>query len=391
MKIAFVVQRYGLEVNGGAELLCRQVAEHLVQYTDVDVVTTCAIDYITWKDEYKPGVETLNGVTVRRFPVDFERNVKSFNTISEFVFNHPHSSEDELQWMKEQGPYSTPLLDFLSENRNNYDVFIFFTYLYCTTFFGLPLVADRAILVPTAHDEPPIYLTMFQSVFHLPRAILFNTEEEEKFVNSMFQTQDIPYDIVGVGVDVPQIVDPSDFSRKYDLNTFIVYAGRIDESKGCRELFDYFLRYKLDTESPVKLVLMGKPVMNIPKHPDIIPLGFVSDEEKFSGIMASDLLLMPSRFESLSMVLLEAWLCNRPVLVNGGCTVLKGQCRRSNGGLWYENYDEFKECLDQLIKNKELSDVMGRSGKKFVEENYCWEIIERKYWKNIERFIVSRK
>lgn len=389
MRLCFVVQRYGIEVNGGAEFLCREVAEHLVKYADVDVVTTCAIDYVTWKDEYIPGVETLNSVTVRRFPVDYERNTVNFNRLSGIVFCNPHTFEDEIEWMRQQGPYSTPLLKFLSENRDNYDVFIFFTYLYCTTFFGLPLVADRAILVPTAHDEPPIYLSIFESLFQLPQMFFFNTEEEKKFVNSKFHVTAISGDIIGVGVDAPENADSSAFKQEYGTEKFILYVGRIDESKGCRELFDYFIRYKAETDSRVKLVLMGKPVMKIPDHPDIVSLGFVSEQEKFGGIAASELLVMPSRFESLSMVLLEAWQCTRPVLVNGGCEVLKGQCCRSNAGLWYENYEEFKECLDHLLVNKELSAVMGRSGKKFVEENYRWEVIEEKYLRNIERFVAG--
>jgi len=391
MRLCFVVQRYGREVNGGAESHCREIAEHLVKYADIDVVTTCAIDYVTWKNEYTPGVETLNGVTVRRFPVDYERNIENFNRLSEAVLCHPHSYEDEIEWMRQQGPYSTHLLEFLSENKDNYDVFIFFTYLYCTTFFGLPLVADKAMLVPTAHDEPPIYLSIFESLFCLPQAFLYNTEEERKFVNSKFQVGAIPSDIIGVGVDVPQKIDLSAFKQKHGVDKFIIYIGRIDESKGCEALFEYFIRYKAETCSPVKLVLMGKPVMKVPDHPDIIPLGFVSEQEKFDGIAASELLIMPSKFESLSMVLLEAWHCTRPVLVNGGCEVLKGQCCRSNAGLWYENYDEFKECLDYLLENKELSDVMGRNGKKFVEENYSWEIIENKYLQNLERYIAGRR
>lgn len=391
MRLCFVVQRYGREVNGGAEFLCREVAEHLVKRAEIDVVTTCAIDYVTWKNEYTQGIETLNGVTVRRFPVDYERNTTRFNRHSEAVLCGPHSYEDEIEWMRQQGPYSTPLFEFLSENRDNYDVFIFFTYLYCTTFFGLPLVADKAILVPTAHDEPPIYLSIFESLFRLPQMFFFNTEEEKSFVHSKFHVAAIPGDIIGVGVDAPQNADASAFKQKYGIDKFILYAGRIDESKGCNELFDYFIRYKAETDSRVKLVLMGKPVMKIPAHPDIVSLGFVSEQEKFDGIAASELLIMPSRFESLSMVLLEAWQCTRPVLVNGGCAVLKGQCCRSNAGLWYENYDEFKECLDHLLENKELSAVMGRGGKKFVEENYSWETIENKYLQNIEQFIAGRK
>ena len=155
LRIAYVVQRYGLEVNGGSEVHCRLLAERLARFHDVDVLTTCAIDYVTWKDEYPEGVTSLNGVSVRRFKVDYPRN-KAFDEMSSRVFGGPHTEEDEIQWMKLQGPYSSKLLAWLDEHKTSYNVFVFQTYLYCTTFFGLPIVSDRAVLVSTAHDEPPI-------------------------------------------------------------------------------------------------------------------------------------------------------------------------------------------------------------------------------------------
>jgi len=385
MKLAFVVQRYGLEVNGGAELLCRTVAEHLSKKISIEIITTCAIDYITWKNEYPPGTSEVNNVTIRRFPVDSPRDIIKFNTFSELIFNHDHKQDDEIEWMKLQGPYSSELLNYIKENENCYDLFIFFTYLYCTTFFGLPLVSNKAILVPTAHDEKPIYLSIFNVLFHLPQAILYNTEEERRFVNLKFKNESIPHDIIGTGIDVPDTIEPAAFERHYGLKNFIVYAGRIDESKGSKELFNYFIRYKKEYPSSLKLVLLGKAVMKVPNHPDIFPLGFVSEQDKYNCIMASELLVMPSPFESLSIVLFEAWHCNKPVLVNGNCGVLKGQCIRSNGGLWYTNYDEFKESLEILLKNENMKKNLGENGKRFVDENYRWEIVEEKYCEMFKR------
>lgn len=70
LRVALVVQRYGLEVNGGAELLCRMIAERLASRHSVEVLTTCAVDYVTWKNEYAPGLAEVNGIPVRRFRVD---------------------------------------------------------------------------------------------------------------------------------------------------------------------------------------------------------------------------------------------------------------------------------------------------------------------------------
>lgn len=384
MKLAFVVQRYGLEVNGGAELLCRFVAEHLSKYCEVEIITTCAKDYISWRDEYKPGKDNVNGITVWRFPVDAPRDIQDFNKISEKVFTKAHNKEEEIVWMKRQGPYSTDLLNFISDHKDIYDFFIFITYLYCTTFFGLPLVKNKAILVPTAHDEPPIYLSIFKSLFKLPKAIIYNTVEEKKFVESKFCIQNISNDTIGVGIDMPEKMDGRDFKAKYGVCNFIIYAGRIDESKGCHKLFEYFLRYKKETQSEIKLVLLGKPVMKVPEHPDIFSLGFVSEQDKFNGIKAAQLLIMPSKYESFSMAIMESWLCNRAVLVNGDCRVLKGHATKSNGGLWYQNYEEFGECLSLMLSNEKLRDCMGKNGKMYVEKNYSWNNVEKKYLKLLE-------
>jgi len=380
LKIAFIVQRYGEDVNGGAELLCRRIAEHLSRHYCIEVITTCAKDYITWRNEYSPGKDTVNGITVWRFPVDNPRDIQKFNRFSEKIFgSERRSAEDELEWMKLQGPYSSELLSFIKDNKDNYDYFIFFTYLYCTTFFGLPIVREKALLVPTAHDEPPIYLSIFDVLFKLPLALIYSTEEEKKFVGSKFKNEKIPSEIIGVGIDIPEEINADSFKQKYKVDNYIIYVGRIDESKGCKELFQYFIRYKKEAQSNIKLVLLGKPVLKVPEHPDIMPLGFVSEQDKFNGIKAAELLIMPSKYESLSMVIMETWLCNNAVLVNGNCEVLKGHCLRSNGGLYYTNYEEFRASLNLLLMNSQLRTRMGENGRRYVEENYGWEKIENKY------------
>ena len=149
-RVAFVVQRCGLEVNGGAELLCRMVAERLARHLKVEVLTTCALDYMTWENHYPPGEERMGELRIRRFPVERLRDVDSFNRLSESVRARKGklSVADEEAWMREQGPWSPDLLEYLKANREEYGAFIFVTYLYATTYFGLPLVRDKALLVP---------------------------------------------------------------------------------------------------------------------------------------------------------------------------------------------------------------------------------------------------
>lgn len=392
-RIAFVVQRYGLEVNGGSELHCRLIAERLSDQYHVEVLTTKAVDYISWENHYPNDVDLINGVTVRRFATEHPRDINKFNRYTDRLMSKTDRTLlDEYEWMRLQGPASYALLNYLEVHQNSYDAIIYFTYLYFTTYFGLQIAPGRSVFVPTAHDEPPIYFSMFRPIFHLPRYIAFNTPEERKFIHSRFGNEYIPNDIVGIGVDIPDHVPgEQQFRDKFQiLGDFVLYVGRIDESKGCKEMIDYFLRFKQDCPSRIKLVLLGKPVMDIPEHPDIVPLGFVSDEDKFGAMQAAKVLIMPSKYESLSMVVLESMYMKTPVLVNGQCEVLKGHCERGNGGLYYFNYEEFKACLSFLCNQTDIGKRLGVQGKKYVEECYSWPVILDKVKHAIE-YVSERR
>lgn len=392
MKIAFIVQRYGLDITGGSELLCRLIAEHLSKYYNIEVLTTCAKDYITWRNEYKEGEETINDILVRRFKVAKERNPLIFGVYSKKVFKWFHTKRAELKWLDLQGPYSPALLDFLVKNEARYDLLIFFTYRYWSSYHGIVNLPHKSFLVPTAEHEPTINLKIFKPIFHKPRAIIYCTLEEKELINKVSSNDNIPGEIIGMGIDMPNKCNPEDFKKRYNLDSdFVIYIGRIDPNKGCQEMFDYFLKYfKMNPSSTLKLVLIGKEVIPIPKHNNIVHLGFVSEEDKFSALKASRFLIMPSQYESLSIVTLEAWFLLRPVLVNGRCEVLKGQCQRSNGGLYYNNYDEFADRLDYMLQNDSIIEQLGQQGNAYVNRHYTWEIIEKKYIKLIEAFQNSK-
>ncbi len=388
-KILFVVQRYGLEVNGGAELHCRQLAERLKDEYDVSVLTTCAIDYVTWKNEYKEGIEHINGVKVIRKKVDFERNQKKFNKISAKLNNEKDNINLGIEWQEAQGPHSAELIKYLEDHKDDYDVIIFLTYLYYTTYFGLKVAPEKSILIPTAHDEPPIYYSIFNETFNLPKAILYSTTTERDFVNKRFKNDYIESDIVGLGVDINENAQDINLEKTFGIkDDYVVYIGRIDESKGCKEMFEYFLEYKKTYGSNLKLVLAGKSAMEIPRNKDIVTLGFVSEDEKVNLIRKSKLLILPSKFESLSLSTLEAMYLKVPVLLNGKCEVLKQHAILSNGGLYYENKWEFIETLDYLIRNSKIAERMGENGRKYVDVNYKWDVIIEKLKKNIENLIM---
>ncbi|MEM4313068.1 MAG: glycosyltransferase family 4 protein [Thermoplasmata archaeon] len=387
IKIAFVVQRYGLEVSGGAELHCRLLAEHLAKYFDIDVLTTCAVDYITWRNYYKPGIEILNGVRVIRFPVDCARRKWIFGGLSRIVYNLPHPEFLEKWWMKAQGPYSTELLKYIENKKNNYSCFIFFTYLYCTTFYGLPYVKNKSILIPTAEDTPQLRLKIFKNVFNTAKMIIYNTPEEKSLINSLFENDNIISEIIGVSINIPPKIEPERFRNRYGIrDKFILYIGRITVDKGCDQLIEYFIRYKKEKPDSVKLVLIGKNYMNIPHHPDIVHTGYIMDEDKFSALKGAEALVLSSRYESLSMVLLEAWSMEKPVLANRECNVVEGQLQRSKGGLLYSNYNDFKNALNTLLNDKNFAHEIGKAGHRYFIDNYSWDRIEKKYLEIIENF-----
>jgi glycosyltransferase involved in cell wall biosynthesis len=380
MKLAFVVQRYGLEINGGAELHCRWVAEHLKKHAGVEVLTTKAADYITWKNSYRRDEEEVNGIPVRRFPVVRARDPRRFGRLQDWLLRHEHQEADELRWLDEEGPRAPALIQYLKDNASSYDYFFFFSYRYYHSYWGIKAVPQRSILVPTAERDPVVGFRIFQDLFRTPRAIVYNSVEERKMINDVSGNHQVPGDVVGVGTEVPGRYSGEAFRRKHTLpGPYVLYLGRIDENKGCHKLFEYFLRFKRESGSGVKLVLAGSTVMQVPSDPDIHYLGFLGDVEKFDALDGAELLVMPSFYESLSMVMLEAWAMGKPVLANALCDVLKGQCLRSNGGLYYETYPEFREALSLLLNSPRLRAALGENGRRYYEANYAWDVIEKKY------------
>ncbi|MBI3490809.1 MAG: glycosyltransferase family 4 protein [Acidobacteria bacterium] len=420
MRIAFIVQRYGTEVLGGSEYHCRLIAERLASQHDVEVLTTCARDYITWKNEYAEGPDRIRGVTVRRFANSGTRDIDAFNEYSDWIFNHPHGRTDEMEWLKQQGPWCPALIEYLRRQRQQYDVLVFFTYLYAPTVLGLEVNPTRSVLVPTSHDEPAIRLDIYKEVFSRPAALLFNTDSERSFVHEQFSNLPPIEDIVGVGVDLPQSQpyprtparaeeepnqsneDPDGstsedddaaareypshllargaiFRRRHRLyGPILLYGGRIDPGKGCEELIHYFSEY-VKEGGEATLALMGVKLMSLPEEPFIRFAGLLSDRERLQALEAATVVACPSPFESLSLLALEALSVGTPILANARSAVLVEHCVRSNGGLYYADRDEFVECLRVLIRDERLRAALGRNGRDYVRKNYRWDVVLGKY------------
>ena len=421
MRIGFVIQRYGTEVLGGSEHLCRLIAERLAGRHQVEVITTCARDYITWKNEYPEGADRVRGVTVRRFANARTRDLDSFNKYSDWIYANQHTRQDEIEWLKQQGPWAPALVDYLQRQHQSYDVLVFFTYLYAPTVLGLKVDPSRSVLVPTAHDEPAIRLGIFQEVFSQPAAIVYNTDAERRFVRANFHLRAIAEEVVGIGIDVPPGSAPAEeqadedegrievaprdeqeeeepshnedsptfrrhlarrgetFRRRHRLHgPFALYGGRIDAGKGCEELIEYFSAYARDGGEGT-LVLMGVKMMPIPEEPFIRFAGRLPDQERLQALEAATVVVVPSPFESLSIIALEGFAAGTPILVNARSEVLVDHCRQSNAGLYYADRDEFIECLTLLMGNEELRAAMGRNGREYVRRNYRWDVVMAKY------------
>jgi len=380
MKLVIVVQRYGAEINGGSELHARYVAERLSAHADVRVLTTCARDYVTWRNEWAPGEERVNGIPVERFAVARERDTIDFRDRSSRLFGERHSIHDELGWLESQGPTSPTLMKRLSRVADDCDFLLLFSVRYSPAFYGARFAAQKAVLVPTAERESALGLSIFPPIFRGVRAIMYNSFEERALITTLSSNTHVPGVVVGIGSQIPDAVDPARARSNFGLhNPFIIYVGRIDANKGCADLFRNFIEYTDRLSRPLDLVLIGTPVLPIPEHPRIKHLGFVADQDKFDAIAGAELLVMPSPYESLSMVALEAWGLGRPVLASARCDVLVGQCVRSNAGLYYEDAREFFAALDRILSDPALAATLGRNGRAFFARHYSWPVIERKY------------
>jgi glycosyltransferase involved in cell wall biosynthesis len=336
-----VVQRCGLEVNGGAELACLEVAREMSKVWDVTIVTTCARDYSTWENFYEAGAVEIDGVRVLRFKVDGPRSPFFDNLCRDALARgSSFTTQEHEAWMRAQGPYSTGLLRYVEANRDEFDLWIFYTYLYATTYFALPLVRERALLVPFAHDEWPIHLPAFDAFFKLPRRLIFSTEEERDFLFKRFGDH-LDGPVIGVGIHAPDDVQGARFRQRIGIDRpYALYVGRIEKAKQCDVLVHCFDRYHELYDDDFQLIMLGRAVMELPSRPWLRPLGFVEESTKYDAIAGSDVLVAPSSLESLSLVLLEAWSQERPVLVNGDSDVMVGQCRGLEGGGWYHDADE---------------------------------------------------
>jgi glycosyltransferase involved in cell wall biosynthesis len=375
VKLAFVVQRYGADLAGGSELHCRELAQRLAPSHDITVLTSCARDYVSWENEYPAGETTDGMVRVLRFAVARPRRLHEFRSLSDEVFDDQAPRERQEEWFRENGPQVPALLDHLGRHGRTYDAVLFWTFRYYPSFFGVPLVRDRAVLLPTAEDDPAVHLSVTEDFFNMPAAYLFLTPEEQALVSGRAGRTLGPAAVIGTGLEPAGPTPGRELLRSQGIpDDYILYLGRVDRNKGCDTLLEYFQEYASASHA-LPLVLAGPVKLQIPTHDQIHTLGYVSDELRAALLAHARLLVVPSPYESLGIALLEAWNHGVPALVNARCDVLREQVRRANGGLHYRSFSEFCEALDYLASHPEQHRALGAQGFQFVEREYRWQTV----------------
>ena len=384
-KIGFVLPWYGDTIPGGAEMEARTVVKHLLGAgLDAEILTTCVKEFSAdWSENYyPPGQVVENGVPVRRFRVR-KRNTAEFDAVNrKLIENIPLYPREERVFMKEM-VNSPELYEYITQSGDEYDLFVFIPYMFGTTFFGCLRCPEKAVLIPCFHEEAYIHMRILKTAFEHVAGIIYNAEPEKRLANSVFNIKDIPQIVMGIGMDTDLVFDAERFRNKYGIrDPFLLYAGRKDVGKNVDTLityFDYYLRNEEDSD--LKLVLIGGGKIDIPSglSGKVIDLGFVDPQDKYDANAAALALCQPSVHESFSLVIMESWLCGRPVLVHSDCEVTKDFTQKANAGLYFHDFPEFKGCVDYLLQHEDVCRIMGNNGRSYVKEQFNWNTVVGRY------------
>lgn len=389
-KIGFVTAWYGEQISGGAESMLRDLISELNKKNiPVEILTTCAKEFRSdWNvNHYKEGIYLNNeNIIIRRFNVR-KRDTKAFDYVNyKFMNNIPVSFEEEKIFLREM-INSNHLYKYMTEHSEEYSLFVFIPYMFGTTYWGMKLFPEKSILIPCLHDEPYAYMKHFQKTFPNIAGMIFNSEPEKILAEKIYNLKSVKTLIAGIGMNTNISANAEDFRKKYNIHEpFILYSGRKDSGKNIDTLIKYYAEYVKRKNSNLRLIMIGggKKINNV------TDLGYIPQQDKYNAMSACEFLCQPSFNESFSLVIMENWLCKRPVLVHEKCDVTKNFVLQSDGGLYFSNYPEFEACTDYLLKNKDISDKMGLNGYKYVNDNFNRDTITAKYIDFFERIINNK-
>ncbi|MBV9593002.1 MAG: glycosyltransferase family 4 protein [Actinobacteria bacterium] len=379
-KIALVPARYGPGLVGGAEIVMAEMAEGLAaRGWDVEIITTCALDHFTWRNELPAGFAVESGMPVRRFPVMNENLHERAELEAQILRGNRLTIQQQQRWIN-GGMRSPELYHHILDHADEYRALIFTPYPFWVTFAGSQVAPERSVLWTCLHDEPYAYLDVFDPVFSGVAGLLFQSGPEHDLAHRI-QPRLAPHAVVGCGVGVPVKYDPDGFRERYGIEgRFLLYAGRREGAKGWEQLLDAFEAANAAVELPFSLVTMGRGPVKPPAAiaDRVVDLGFLPDVDRDNAFAAADAYLQPSRYEAFSRTIMEAWLAGTPVIANRASDVVAWHCERSGAGLTYDDTYEFEQCLDFLAGNSETASEMAASGRQYVLDNYQWpDVLDR--------------
>jgi|HigsolmetaAR202D_1030399.scaffolds.fasta_scaffold00721_7 Glycosyltransferase len=389
--IGFVTPRYGVDILGGAERHVRSLAEQLVKGGwKVEALTTCTESLIEIRNTLPPGTSEVNGVTVRRFPAD-QTDIARYHRVAALAQSGAKVSySDQLEFMR-HSINSGPLYEYLRSHADEYRCIVFAPYLFGTTYWGIQAVPHKAILMPCLHDEPYAYFDLIRDMFEQVQGIFFNTPPEYEFARNKLGLINPNAQIVGMEFPDQPKGDGEGFRAKHQLKgNVLLYTGRLEEGKNIPLLLDYFTRYSDEQPGKWTLVITGRGPVEIPKRPDIVYLGMLPEEEMKDLSAACSLFCLPSLNESMSIVLMETWLQDRPVLVHADCAVTHYHIKQSQGGLAFDSYESFKAALERIAAEPETARAMGQRGHAYVRQTFNSEAVYARLTKAINDFTAPR-
>lgn len=382
MKLGLVVPRYGEEVVGGTEHWLRMLCEHLVamKQWEVEVFTTCATSAATWRDELAPGDSRIGGVTVHRHRSVSGRDPR-YLELNPVIRDDPGRVPDDVarRFVELVGPVCPDVID--ESEASDCDLVAITPYLFWPAVYGAPRLGRRVIFHGAAHDEPELYLPIMREVFLSVGGFAFNSYAERALVERTFPIAQLPASVIGNSVAEGE-GDPAAARAALGLGAdepFVLCVGRVERDKGVHALAELWRRYRRRRPDAPRLVLLGPVHEELAGDDDVLVAGRQSEEVKWGALRACQFLIAPSPWESFSLVVLEAWLAGRPVIVNGRCDATVEHCRRSGGGLWFDDVVEFDVIVDHLLDDSALRDHLAGRGGAYARRQFSWPAVVDRY------------
>ena len=377
-RLAFVAPRYGTEIVGGSEAVMREAAHGFARRGwNVEMLTTCARDHYTWRNEYAPGSTTHDdGVVVHRFPVEGAKPSRSRARIEARIQSGASvPMSEQLAWL--DGLFRVPrLFHHLVVSSDRYDAVILSPYLFWTTVTGATVVPERTIVMPCLHDEPYARLEVLEPVLSDVARLWFLSEPEHELAHDCASLPE--HVVTGAGVNVPTSYDPEGFCTRHGLmRPFVLFAGRRERGKGWDWLLAAFHFAIRQYALPFDLVTIGVSPADTPADLSgrVHDLGYLDEAEVADAFAAATAYVQPSTNESFSRTIMESWLAGTPVLAAAGSEVLRWHCDRSGGGLTFADEFELAQCLSFLAAAPHEAAGLAKAGREYVLANYQWSVV----------------